>query len=161
MRNEKVNKRTLAVAAVVAMLVATTVISIATTAEDAFADKRHQAKSETSRCGNGSMPTNIGCQNIDSQTQGDGNVVALRALQTFPQNNPPIANAGPDREVPELSAVALDGSGSFDPDGDPLTYSWSQTAGPEVTLSDSTAVSPSFITPSEGGGNIGVRVGGK
>jgi hypothetical protein len=30
------------------------------------------------------MPTNVGCQNIDSQVQGDGNAVALSAEQTFP-----------------------------------------------------------------------------
>jgi hypothetical protein len=30
------------------------------------------------------MPTNVGCQNIDSQIQGDGNSVAMAAQQTFP-----------------------------------------------------------------------------
>ena len=43
--------------------------------------------------------------------------------------------------------VRLDGSGSSDPDGDELSYSWSQTAGPSVTLSDANAASPTFTAP--------------
>ena len=44
-------------------------------------------------------------------------------------NEQPVANAGPDQiveqEGPNGSNVTLNGSGSSDPDGDALTYSWS------------------------------------
>ena len=62
-------------------------------------------------------------------------------------NNPPIADAGDDQTVQENSSVNLDGSGSYDLDGEALTYSWVQTAGSTVSLSDSTAVNPSFTAP--------------
>jgi hypothetical protein len=40
-------------------------------------------------------------------------------------NRPPIANAGPDQTVQVGSPVQLDGSGSTDPDGDPIkSYRW-------------------------------------
>jgi K319L-like, PKD domain len=62
-------------------------------------------------------------------------------------NSPPVASAGPDQTVGELSNVDLDGTGSSDPDGDPVTYAWLQTAGPNVTLSNPTAAAPSFTSP--------------
>ena len=62
-------------------------------------------------------------------------------------NNPPIANAGANQTVASGASVQLDGSGSSDPDGNPITYAWSQTAGPTVTLSSTTAVKPTFTAP--------------
>jgi hypothetical protein len=59
----------------------------------------------------------------------------------------PIADAGADQTVNENSAVTLDGLGSFDPEGQNLSYSWRQVVGPSVTLSDPAAEQPSFPTP--------------
>jgi hypothetical protein len=54
----------------------------------AFAYNRNQATSAANDCGNGQEPTNIGCQNTDSQIQGDENSVALISQQTFPSEPP-------------------------------------------------------------------------
>jgi hypothetical protein len=59
----------------------------------------------------------------------------------------PVADAGNDQTVNENSTVTLDGSGSFDPEGQNLSYSWRQTAGHPVTLSDPTIVNPTFPAP--------------
>ncbi|MGV1010702.1 MAG: PIG-L family deacetylase, partial [Dermatophilaceae bacterium] len=45
-------------------------------------------------------------------------------------NRTPVANAGPDQLVAPGASVQLTGLGSSDPDGDALTYAWTQTAGP-------------------------------
>ena len=63
-------------------------------------------------------------------------------------NHPPIADAGDDQTVDEGTSVMLDGSGSSDPDNDPLTYAWTQIGGFQVTLSNSDTASPTFTAPS-------------
>ena len=55
----------------------------------------------------------------------------------FAQDNTiPIAAAGPDVKADEGSFIQLDGSGSFDPEFGPLTYSWTQIAGPTAVTSN-------------------------
>ena len=60
-------------------------------------------------------------------------------------NNNPISHAGPDQTVAEGATVALDGSASFDPEGEALTFEWSAPAG--VTLDDRESMTPSFTAP--------------
>ncbi len=67
---------------------------------------------------------------------------------TVTVNDPPIADAGPDRSVSAGASVTLNGSGSTDPDSDPLTYSWRQLSGPVVTLQNPNTVTPRFAAPS-------------
>jgi len=63
------------------------------------------------------------------------------------ENEPPTADAGPDQTVDEGVIVTLDGSNSTDPDDGIASYQWTQTAGTSVTLSDATAVQPTFTSP--------------
>ena len=62
------------------------------------------------------------------------------------QNQAPVALAGDDlyENVAVTKTLGLDGSGSFDPDGNAITYSWSQVAGPAVTLIGNTSATPTF-----------------
>ena len=60
------------------------------------------------------------------------------------ENASPKANAGPDQSVTEGDTVTLDGSNSTDPDDGIDTYQWSQVSGTSVTLSDTTAIKPTF-----------------
>lgn len=64
-----------------------------------------------------------------------------------PTNSAPVANAGGDQTVVELSNVTLDGGASSDANSDTLTYAWVQTAGINVTLSSPNTVRPSFTSP--------------
>ena len=63
-------------------------------------------------------------------------------------NNAPVADAGPDQNPSSGTQVTLNGSGSNDPDGDAITYSWTQTGGYAVGLQPGNNVpSPQFIPP--------------
>jgi len=58
---------------------------------------------------------------------------------------PPVANAGPDQAgVVPTSTVTLDGTGSTFAS----TYSWLQTGGPAVTLTNALTANPTFVVPS-------------
>lgn len=61
-------------------------------------------------------------------------------------NTKPVASAGANQSIKEKSLVSLDGAGSFDLDGDLLTYQFKQTAGPDVKLNGSEATC-SFTAP--------------
>jgi predicted extracellular nuclease len=60
----------------------------------------------------------------------------------------PIANAGNDQVVAISSNVTLDGSGSADPDGNIIAYSWLQIGGVSVTISTPTQSTCQFTAPS-------------
>lgn len=61
-------------------------------------------------------------------------------------NSAPTVTAGADQAVIEGVTVTLTATVS-DADGDTVTVSWAQTAGDTVTLSDTSALSPTFVAP--------------
>lgn len=63
-------------------------------------------------------------------------------------NKPPVADAGKDVTVRPDAVVVLDGSGSFDPERDALTYQWRQLAGPPTELLLDRTSTPSFTANS-------------
>ena len=81
--------------------------------------------------------------NIQGGWPTQGWVVFEATLSGTPTNHPPTANAGSDKDVQEENSTTLNGSGS-DPDGDPLTYSWSCTGG---SLSSYSIAQPTYTAP--------------
>jgi hypothetical protein len=67
-------------------------------------------------------------------------------------NDPPKADAGSAQTVEPGSAVTLDGSGSQDPEGQPLSYKWRRSGGTFYPkLVGDTTVSPAFTAPNNPG----------
>ncbi|MFI4981156.1 MAG: PKD domain-containing protein, partial [Nevskiales bacterium] len=57
----------------------------------------------------------------------------------------PTADAGPAQTVQTGATVTLDGSKSSDPYNTALTYAWTQTGGPTVSLNGANTVNPTFV----------------
>ncbi|MHC4618133.1 MAG: PKD domain-containing protein, partial [Planctomycetota bacterium] len=93
----------------------------------------------------------------ETDIDGEARVLAGRVdmgADEFGGNLPPVADAGPDQSMISIpSQITLRGYGSYDLNGDSLTYRWQQTAGPQVHLDDSNAVSPTFA-PAEFGAYV-------
>ncbi len=63
-----------------------------------------------------------------------------------PVNQKPTANAGADQAVDEQTTVTIEGSGT-DSDGSVASYTWSQTSGPEITLTNTSQQTLEFTAP--------------
>jgi len=60
----------------------------------------------------------------------------VRSVEVSPPGNAaPVSDAGLDQAVSAGALVQLDGTASYDPDGDSLNYAWRQIGGTAVTLS--------------------------
>lgn len=68
-----------------------------------------------------------------------------------PLNMKPVAKAGADFALVYSASGQLDGSASSDPDGDPITFLWSQISGEFVTLSNPGIATPTFTAPAGNG----------
>ena len=77
------------------------------------------------------------------------------------ENRPPVAKAGQDLTAEVKSLVTLDGSQSYDPDGDLITYNWSFVSIPQessTTLGNSTSAKATFTPDAEGVYEISLEV---
>ena len=84
----------------------------------------------------------------------DGKVDSILDVVTIStENSTPVADAGPDQTVYVTQTVTLDGTKSSDVDGNSLTFQWTFSAlptGSAASLSDPTAVKPTFIADKPG-----------
>jgi hypothetical protein len=90
---------------------------------------------------------------VDGAPAGSAAFVSVAELRayaspTLPSNRPPVANAGPTQGANSGALLTLNAAASVDADADALTYAWTQTSGPAVTLSSATSKTPTFTAPS-------------
>jgi hypothetical protein len=88
-----------------------------------------------------------------SLTVSNGSAADKTMITVSTVNSPPVANAGPNQAAPLLATVILNGSGSSDVDGDPLTYLWSlvsRPSGSTAELSNLRSVRSSFVADAPG-----------
>jgi hypothetical protein len=83
----------------------------------------------------------------DGETDSASSIVTITVM---PPSAAPTAMAGMPIITPKRSVVSLNGSGS-DPQGQPLTYQWTQTAGAAVTLQNATSAAAQFVAPASEG----------
>jgi CSLREA domain-containing protein len=106
-------------------------------------------------------PTQAGSY-VFSLVVNNGVLDSTPASVTITVNNktqPPVANAGSNQTVTVGTLVTLNGTASSDPNTPPLplTFKWTQTSGPAVSLSGGTTATPSF-TPTQAGSYVFILV---
>ena len=89
----------------------------------------------------------IDLANVVGGTIGAESTLRLNILDGDGASATPNAIAGSNQTVSSGALVTLNGSGSNDPDGDALTYSWTQTLGSPVSLNNADSASASFTAP--------------
>ena len=71
-------------------------------------------------------------------------------LLADPNNQSPIADAGPDSSQESGTTIELDGTDSWDPNGRIVSYSWAQKSGPAIEIEDSNSEYTTFMVPDVG-----------
>lgn len=83
---------------------------------------------------------------VTGYSEGNGYATDMALVKVLPSNNPPVADAGKDQNVPQRTFVGLDGIGT-DPDGDNIRYLWTQKSGIPTDIFESNHESAYIITP--------------
>jgi glucose/arabinose dehydrogenase len=82
---------------------------------------------------------------------------AIRQIAHFAGNQPPVAVATSNVTTGALPlAVTFDAGGSYDPDGQPVTYAWDLDG--DGAYDDSTSASPSYVYTQPGTVTVGLKV---
>lgn len=91
---------------------------------------------------------------ISSRLGRIDNIVIYNEGSTTNINTPPVADAGSDQAVIYVgSTIQLDGTQSYDIEGDTITYNWAVLSKPEgstAELSDVTSPNPTFLADVHG-----------
>ncbi|MFA5772701.1 MAG: PKD domain-containing protein [Thermoplasmata archaeon] len=83
---------------------------------------------------------------VANDGKADSTVPGVVTITVTKVNNPPAAEAGADQIVEANTSAALNGTASSDPDGDTLSYKWTQDSGPAINISNPN-VAKIIITP--------------
>ncbi len=83
---------------------------------------------------------------VSDGTAHDEDTMLLTILDVTAGNLGPVVDAGRNLTITERAAVTLSGS-ARDPNGDKMTYAWTQDSGPPVTLTNDDTVRPQFTAP--------------
>ncbi len=140
----------------------TTTLSSTTAANPTFTVPSSGANPTTAACtsGTGAIAANsANCPRFSVQvTAANGTPqTAAVTLAAYGSSLPtrPVANAGPAQNAPTAGGlVTLDGSASTQAQGHVISYLWSQTGGPAVSLSSTTAQKPTFTIPAGGASTV-------
>jgi hypothetical protein len=81
--------------AMVAVIAATLVGTMAITADSALAYENNQVISQINECGNYWFPVNVICSNLNSQAEGDENNVAMTTPTPTNPDTESDTNSGP------------------------------------------------------------------
>ena len=107
---------------------------------------------------------NVGAPSVLIDTDGtykmwnhgyDGNYLRIFHAYSISQNQPPIADAGPDQVIDEAEEVHFDGTASSDPDGTITSYEWDFDAGDGLWWDTGAAPDATGLTPSHTYGDNG------